>query len=56
MGLKSFFRFDALISDRQVEGDRSLTTPNEPAIWVPTKVDSKDTPRVVAKASKKSKK
>ena len=55
-GLKSFFRFDALISDRQVEGDRSLTTPNEPAIWVPTKIDSKDTPRVVAKASKKSKK
>ena len=30
--------------------------PNEPAIWVPTKIDSKDTPRVVAKASKKSKK
>lgn len=50
------YRFDALISDRQVEGDRSLTTPNEPAIWVPTKTDSKDTPRVVAKASKKSKK
>ena len=49
-------RFDALISDRQVEGDRSLTTPNEPAIWVPTKTETKDTPRVVAKASKKSKK
>ena len=45
-----------MISDRQVEGDRSLTTPNEPAIWVPTKIGSKDTPRVVAKASKKSKK
>ena len=52
------YRFDALISDRQVERDRSLITPNERAIWVPTNLESasKDMPRVVAKASKKSKK
>lgn len=40
------YRFDALISDRQVEGDRSLKVSNEPAIWGE---------RPLAKATKKKK-
>jgi len=50
------YRFDALISDRQVEGDRSLPMANEPAVWVPKKeyADPKDRP--VAKASKSARK
>lgn len=50
------YRFDALISDRQVEGDRSLPMANEPAVWIPKKeyADPKDRP--VAKATKGTRK
>ena len=38
-----YFRFDALISDRQVNGDHSLTmsTNTEPANWAPVTATAK---------------
>ena len=58
-----YFRFDALISDRQVNGDHSLTmsTNTEPANWAPvTTTSSKDSSspkeRPVLKANKVNRK
>ena len=52
-----FFRFDALISDRQVNGDHSLAMPtNEPAIWLPSKDLSPKGERPVLKANKTNRK